>query len=458
MRSVLIGLCFLVGFLPAPVDNSHAARTAPEYIPGEVLVKFKKAPVAQRMRALKGIEAEEFASFSLPPEAQITLGRMGGRVEKAFPHHRVLKVRVHESVAVEDALNELRNDPEVEYAEPNYILRTQDVPVDPGFDKQWALADIEAPQAWSLRKNGAGGPDGLSTIVAVIDTGVDYRHNDLAPNMWVNPGEVPGDRIDNDGNGYVDDIYGIDAANNDSNPMDDEGHGTHCAGIIGAAGDSGIGITGVNWKASIMALKFMDASGAGTVADVIECIQYAVDIHKDRKTYRNGRMILSNSWGGGGYSKALYDAIQTARDAGVLFVIAAGNEGQDLDRSPSYPAGFGLGNIITVGASDKGDLPASFSNIGAKQVDLFAPGVSILSTLPRNKYGLMSGTSMACPFVSGACALSWSKAYRSSWKEIKNLIVKRVDPKPELSGKCASGGRLNLYNSMRKAVAISQNK
>jgi len=247
-----------------------------------------------------------------------------------------------------------------EYVEPDYLLSTRLTPTDPAFidGTLWGLrnlgqaggragADIDAVRAWDITTGSS------SVIVAVIDTGVRYTHQDLASQMWINPGEIPGDGIDDDNNGYVDDVYGINAINDDGDPMDDNDHGSHVAGTIGAAANGGGPHVGVAWTVQIMACKFLSAQGFGSTSDAIQCIDYAVNM---------GAKILNNSWGGGGFSSALLDAINRALQAEVLFVAAAGNDGTDNDQGPHYPSNYPLENIISVAALDRSDNLASFSN------------------------------------------------------------------------------------------------
>ena len=240
-------------------------------------------------------------------------------------------VRIPPNLSVESAIESLKSTQLFEYVEPNFrvkINQGRGIPNDLkpqlwGLDNQGqnngsADADIDAPEAWSVHHNAE------SMIVGVIDTGIDYRHEDLAHNMWVNPGEIPGDKIDNDQNGYVDDVYGIDAIRDNGDPWDDHGHGTHCGGTIGASGNNGIGVVGVNWRVKLMALKFLNSGGWGDTHDAIECIEYAIQNKVD---------VLSNSWGGGGYSQSLYDSILRADNAGIIFVAAAGNHNNNNDAS-----------------------------------------------------------------------------------------------------------------------------
>lgn len=324
--------------------------------------------------------------------------------------------------------------------EPDFIVSRQYFPNDPDFNLLWGLhnevppatgGDISAHKAWQITT------DAREVVVAVIDTGIEYTHHDLHANMWVNPSEIAGTGIDNDGNGYIDDVYGYDFYNDNGDPMDDNFHGTHCAGTIGAIGDNGIGVTGTAWSVQLMALKFLNASGRGTTSDAIAAINYAAD---------NGAQILSNSWGGSGYSNALYLAI---KQAGILCVAAAGNSGQDADSFPLYPAAFDLDIVISVAATDRFDKLASFSTYGLQSVDLAAPGVSIYSTGLNDLYMSASGTSMAAPHVSGACALLLGLDPTLSPAQIKLHLLNSTDPIPWLETKVKSGGRLNLNRFIR---------
>ena len=322
-------------------------------------------------------------------------------------------------------------------------------PVDPRFGEMWQLdntgqtggqldADIDAPFAWDITQ-GSG-----STVVAVIDTGVNFAHPDLAANMWVNADEVPGDGVDNDNNGYVDDFHGYDFINGDGNPMDDQGHGTHVAGTIGAVGNNGIGVTGINWNVQIMALKFLGPDGSGTSSDAIEAIHYAVT---------NGATVSNNSWGGDPPSQAMRDAIAFARSAGHIFVTAAGNGnafavGQDNDVTPFYPASYNLDNVIAVAATITTITWLGFSNFGATHVDLAAPGVNILSTTLDGGYGLNTGTSMATPHVAGVTALVQDLNPQLDYLQVIQQVLNSVDPLPSLYGVIATGGRLNVANAV----------
>lgn len=357
-------------------------------------------------------------------------------------------------------INRLRDLPGIAYAEPNYVLSMAEptIPNDSQFDELWGLhntgqtggladADIDAPEAWSITTGSH------EIVVGVIDTGVDYSHPDLVSNMWTNPGEIPDDGIDNDGNGYVDDVYGWDFVNDDNDPYDDNGHGTHCAGTIAAEGDNATGVTGVNWNAQIMALKFLNSGGNGTTADAIEAVNYATMMNRD---FGVNIRLTSSSWGGGAYSEALEDAIRASGDADMLFVAAAGNNNADNDASPYYPATYPLDNVISVAATDHNDAKASFSSYGATTVDLAAPGVGIYSTQPGGGYAYKDGTSMATPHAAGVAALAWSAATDASADFIKQAMLSGVDPVPAMDGITVTGGRLNAYNTLQHVgMAVS---
>jgi subtilisin family serine protease len=274
-------------------------------------------------------------------------------------------------------------------------------------------------------------------IIAIVDTGVDYNHPDLSNNIWTNPEEIPGNNVDDDGNGYVDDFRGCDFFGNDNDPMDLNGHGTHVSGIAAAKGDNALGVTGVCWTAKIMPLRFLDADGYGTVADEILAIDYAI---------ANGAHIINASFGGNIFSQSEYDAISRANSEGILFVAAAGNLGPNDYPSQFYPASYNLPNIISVTATDQDDNLCSFSNYGATTVDVGAPGIHIYSTRPGMSYQYMQGTSMATPYVTGLAALIWGYDSSLAHYEIKDIILNGVDIKPALNGKTVTGGRINALN------------
>ena len=346
--------------------------------------------------------------------------------------------------------------PEVEYAEENYEIRLPDsldsslvpvLPHDPQFSEQWALsnsgqrggkqgADISAPLAWATT---TGSED---VVVAVLDSGVDYNHEDLAPNMWTRP-ESMAPYEDSD-LGVINDENGFNAVDNVSDPMDENGHGTHCAGIIGAEGENDIGIAGVNWKVRIMPLKFMNAGGFGTTKDAIEAINYVIARKRDGVNVR----IISASWGSTQKSRALEEVIRKAYENDILFVAAAGNSSVSNDRSPHYPSSYNVPNVVSVAALDRNDQLATFSNWGVKSVAVAAPGVDILSTWLGNAYEEKSGTSMATPVVSGVAALIVSQHPRMSVDDLRKKLLASTDPIVALKGKTVTGGRINAAKAL----------
>jgi subtilisin family serine protease/subtilisin-like proprotein convertase family protein len=351
-------------------------------------------------------------------------------------------------------LNMLANKGLIAEYEPNGVLSAAVIPNDPLFAEQWGLhniggsagladADVDAPEAWDQTVGHS------SVVVAVVDSGIDYRHRDLASNIWVNPREIPGNGVDDDGNGFVDDIYGYDFANGDGDPWDDHGHGSHVAGIIGAVGNNGEGIAGVAWQVQLMPLKFLGAGGVGSVADAVRAINYATMM---RSRYGVNICAINASWGGSSYSGALEGAIRAAGEAGILFVTAAGNDSRNNDLHSQYPANYDLPNVITVAASDRYDRLASFSNFGQQKVHLVAPGVQILSTVPGGGYQQLSGTSMAAPFVSGAVALAAAAAPGASASELRQAVFQGVDRLVGFGSLVATGGRLNARGTLNALI------
>jgi subtilisin family serine protease len=338
-----------------------------------------------------------------------------------------------------------------EYVEPDYIVHADLAPTDQAFvdGTLWGLrnfgqnrgtpgADIGATNAWEITTGST------NVIVAVIDTGIRYTHQDLASQMWHNPGEIPGNGRDDDGNGFVDDVFGINAITRSGDPMDDNDHGTHVSGTIGAAATNGHPHVGVTWHVQLMGCKFLSAGGGGMTSDAIICIDYAVNM---------GAKVMNNSWGGGAFSQALLDAIDRARDRGVLFVAAAGNFSINHDLTPVYPASYQLDNIIAVAALDRNDRLADFSDYGQTTVHLGAPGVEIFSSSARSDtdYQVFDGTSQATPHVTGVAALILSQYPGADMDEVRGRILAGVVPIPSLIGKTITGGRLNAYNSLTAA-------
>lgn len=400
------------------------------YAPGRVIVSFKAGVTSTERAAIAG---------QLGLRSRRPLGLINAEVWEL------------DASSVDAAVAALTQDPRISYAEPDYLVTALEIPNDPMFDQLWGLhntgqtggtpgADIDAVRAWDVSS------DAHEIVIGVIDTGVDYNHPDLAANIWTNPGEVAGDGLDNDGNGYVDDVHGYDFYNLDGDPWDDNRHGTHCAGTIAAVGNNGTGVVGVSWTAKIMALKFLGSDGVGSVSRAILALEYATLMRAK---------IMSNSWGGGAYSVALESAIRAAHEAGALFVAASGNSALDNDAMPFYPASYDVPNVISVAATDYSDNLAYFSNYGRTSVDLAAPGENILSTTPGGSYDYLSGTSMAAPHVSGAAALVWGRFPAMQVDDVKTLILASADPLPSLADKCLTGGRLNAFRSISEPDTVA---
>ncbi len=432
----------VVGTFSAPAVNTQRLYNQADYenvdfVPGEVIVSIKQnmgINAAGAFGALAQLAIEDMQDITPPQPAGINL--MSSTQKQLV----VVTLLDKSKDAVLDAIDLLKNDDNYEFAEPNWILTEDRTPNDAAYTQLWgqhntgqtggtADADIDAPEAWDTETGKE------TTVVGIIDTGIDYLHPDLVDNMWSNPGEIPGNGIDDDGNGFIDDIHGWDFVNNDNDPMDDRGHGTHVAGTIAGQGNDGAGIVGVMWDAQLVGLKFLSAAGTGSTSNAIKCVNYATMMNIP---------ITNNSWGGGGYSLALENAIA----AGQLFIAAAGNSGVDADISAHYPSSYTLDNIISVAATDHNDLKAGFSNWGLTSVDLAAPGVSIYSSIPGGGYARYQGTSMAAPQVAGAAGLIYSLNPSLTPIEIKALLLDNVDANASMDGRCVTGGRMNIANSL----------
>lgn len=422
----------------APRDVTAAAPAAENYVTNEILVKFKEgtgaAAKSQALARVSGSVAETILTSAM---------------KKSNLKEGIQVIRV--SMNALDAISRVKG-AEVEFAEPNYVYNHFATSNDTYFTNGslWGMGansnafGCAANTAWAANKLGSS-----SVYIGIIDEGYMYTHEDLAANAGVNPGEVAGNGQDDDGNGYVDDVYGWDFDGNNSSVFDGSGddHGTHCAGTIGAVGGNGKGVAGVVWNVKLLSGKFLGRRG-GTTANAIKAVDYFTDL----KT-RHGLNIVatSNSWGGGGYSAALEAAISRANNAGILFIAAAGNSGTNNDTSPSYPSNYDVANVIAVASITSTGALSSFSQFGATTVDLGAPGSAIWSTVPVSSkgsvvsgYASYSGTSMATPHVSGAAALYASTHPGASAASIKSAILSSTVATPSLSGKCVTGGRLNV--------------
>ncbi len=394
--------------------------------------------------------------------------RVGAHVIERYTQPKGLQlVRLGHGINVKKAMELYQDDPSVSYAEPDYILHaaeiaeedTEESTAEGSFTSQWFLhntgqnngtagVDIHAPEMWEISK---GNND---VAIAIIDTGIDYKHPDLVDNVWNNPS------VDSDE--YKNDLHGINAITGSGDPMDDNMHGTHVAGIIAAHASHDGGISGVMQKASLIGCKFLDANGSGSSSDAIKCINYVIKL-KTREKNPVNIVATNNSWAGGPFQQSLYDAIENLRKAGILFVAAASNEGLDNDEVNTYPANYDIANIISVAASDNKDVLAGFSNYGRYTVHVTAPGVAIFSTLPNSKYGSLSGTSMATPVVAGLVGMVKAVHPDFTMAQIKNLVISSgqiVDGMKDktLSGRRIRGADVNGVGALTCANQIVQTR
>ena len=412
---------FIIAVLALFISGTFAQARTENYVSDEILIKL------------------DAASNARPSDK---VAERGGRVVEQFQAVGWQRVKVPKGMTVSAAIERFKKIDGVVDVQPNFYYHLLTTPNDPQFlSGMYGLTKINAPAAWDLN---TGSPN---VVVANIDTGADYTHPDLAANMWTNPGETNGNMIDDDGNGFVDDYYGWDFRFNDSDPIDQHGHGTHTSGTIGAVGNNGVGVVGVNWNVRLMTIKIYSAGGADTTsAMLIAAYQYVLMMKNRGVNIR----VTNNSYGGCpetcGYDQATKDAIDALGNAGILNVFAAGNSSTNNDASPFYPASYTSPSILAVGGSNSSDQRAY--NYGLVSVDLAAPAVGILSTTFGGNYGGMSGTSMATPHVSGAAALLSAHNPALSPASLKATLMNTVDQLPAFTGFNRTGGRLNVGNAL----------
>ena len=428
---------YLFVILLFAVTFAFAQKSEKAFADGEVLVKFKggtkRAEIA-RTNALVGANLAE------------TLGDLNW-----------VRVKLTAGTSVEEAIEKYKNLAEIEAVQPNFYYRLAATPNDPQYPNAglYGLGKISAPAAWDLSTGSQ------TVVVADIDTGMRYTHEDLAANAWTNPGETPNNGIDDDGNGFVDDYYGYDFRFNDSDPLDQHGHGTHTAGTIGAAGNNSVGVTGVNWNVKLMTIKIYSAGAADSTSAMLVNAYNYVRMMKLRGV--NIR-VTNNSYGdcpeACGYDQATKDALDALGEAGVLNVFAAGNNGRNIDTgAPHYPASYNIPGILSVASSTSTDTRSSFSNFGTTSVDLAAPGSGIYSTTfgSNSSYGTMSGTSMASPHAAGAAALLAAFNPNLSAASLKATLMNTVDVLAAWNGVVKTGGRLNVANALQNQTVCSFN-
>jgi subtilisin family serine protease len=397
------------------------------HVPGELLVRLKPEHSLNANKNPLQSLGKVAARYPLGNEAT---------AQDSFSGSEILHLKLDDlsPEALEEAVQKLHDDPNVAYAVTNDIVNTfadsRELRPNDLHSKLYGMERISAPQGWA----DTSGDRSKAPIVAVIDSGTDYTHPDLAANIWTNPNEVANGK-DDDGNGVIDDLHGYNAPGKNGDPTDSGTHGTHVAGTVAAVGNNGTGVSGVAWEAQLMPCRFI-SGGFGTMADAIAAVTYAD---------AQGARITQNSWGGTNPNQALIDALDASS---ALHICAAGNSGNDSDVKPLFPAAYPLDNILAVAATDDKDQLASFSNYGAQAVDLAAPGVNTYSTVPGGQYGTKSGTSMATPHVSGAASLVLTKFPDLTNEQLKDRLMFSTDRLPQLQGKVVSGGRLNLARAL----------
>lgn len=421
----LAGLIF--GGAQAFAAKAKEAK-APESVPGEYIVKLRDSVSVEKMNI------------------NTLSQQLGTYVKSVIADQNIVVVKRPVFELKSSVVSTLSQNPIVEIVEPNFIYRANAIPNDPMLGQLWGMKNIGQPD--SAKQAGVEGMDigaeqawdvttgSKDVVVAVIDTGLMFNNPDLIDNVWTNEAELNGKAgVDDDNNGYVDDIHGYNFVNNTGNPMDDHGHGSHCSGTIGGTGNDGKGIVGVAWNVRIMGVKFLSKDGSGSLENALKAIDYAT---------KNGAKIMSNSWGGGGYSETLKAAIERSNAAGALFIAAAGNDGNDNDANPTYPGSYQVPNVLAVAAIDNRGKMASFSSYGRTSVHVGAPGVNIVSTTTAG-YESWSGTSMATPHVSGIATLVMSHEPNLTALEVKERIIATAKPIASLRGKVQSGGLANAY-------------
>lgn len=423
-----LSLCIIALILAAMAHSSDPPEQGLSYKEGQFLVKILDGASANDVYSIaSSINAELLETFTIVP----------GLYLYRFDE---------QSMALDDVLKAFRDNPSIEYVEPDYYYQAAAIPNDTLFGQLWALentgqsmgtvdADINASTMWNIQTGSS------SVVIGVLDSGVDYNHNDLKPNLWKNLSEIAANGIDDDGNGYIDDVYGINAISNNGNPIDTTSHGTHISGTIGAKGNNAMGVVGVNQTVGIATCKFLDNTNNGTTSDAIQCLQYFQAL-KTRSVNAVNIVATNNSWGGGAFSQALSDAIVAHQNLGILFVAAAGNATANNDLQPFYPASYQLANVISVAATDQTDQLASFSNYGRRTVHVSAPGNKIFSTVINQSYAFFSGTSMAVPHVAGLVGIIKAQFPSMDYRNVKNLVISSGKPLASLQSTTITGRRI----------------
>jgi subtilisin family serine protease len=449
VRRLIFSMILVLGFTSTTVSTAFAQAITHEYVPGEIIVKLRSKS--------KSMQASAFIGKAVSEKGMALKGTWNGM----NMHHFALKA----GASVEATVAELAQDPDVEFVEPNYIVKMQSTGIEGDPVSMESVYEAAAASAsggtvttfsqtsapigessgWSSQTAGKAPP-----IVAIIDTGIDPAHTVFAQSgaVYTNPGEIPANGIDDDNNGYIDDVHGWNFVANNNSPYDDDGHGTHVSGIVLGVSQDITAATLQPATIRIMPLKFLDSTGSGSTSDAVKAIYYAVN---------NGAQVLSNSWGGGGFSNALLNAIAYAYDHKVVFVAAAGNASSNNDVTATYPANYNVPNMISVASTTDTDGWSSFSNYGASTVHISAPGSSIFSTFPGNMWGRASGTSMATPFVSGLAALMIRESPTMTGYQVKNLIFSAGQQIAALNSRTVTKERMYVPSalSMSKTAQVA---
>lgn len=415
MKILFIGLLILISIYSNAEDVSHLVSYRPDVNIDKELSKLQKNSEIKRLEVVSRAPL-------------------------------LVSIYLVEPIRNIEALTQLKQNQNIKFIEKDFEINIPDSefsfadPNDSKFKKQWAF-NAKKKGFINIKKTWLKTIGSKNIKVAVLDTGVDYNHKDLVANVWVNQKEKNGQAgIDDDGNGFIDDVYGYDFINNDNDPIDDEGHGTHVAGVIGATGDNNIGIAGTAWDVTLINLKIARSDRSGRISSAIKAMDYAM---------KQGAQIINMSFGSYNYSQAFYDKLVEAQKRNILVVSGAGNDNKDIDKNPFYPAAYNLDNIISVASNTSSAKKSNFSSYGKYNVDLFAPGSSIYSTLPGNRYGTDNGTSFATPYVSGAAVLLMSLNPGASYGSIKNKILRGARPHKGLDKYTQTGGVLDVYNSVK---------
>ena len=437
---LLLVLLATIGVLP--VRQAYALDH--RIVPGEAIIgiPLTRRGIANSSQSFKKLNITSFDSLYQEPISdsaiKVTLKRKAKSGQSFKPFSRLRSPCNAPSIK-----RLLRVSPSL-LCEPNWEVKLTNTPNDTLLSSMYSASPTSAgkiflPEAWDLSTGSS------SIVVGIVDSGIDYNHPDLAANIWVNPSEIAANGIDDDSNGYIDDVHGYDFINQDSDPQDDLSHGTAVAGTIGSVGNNARGTVGINWNVKMIACKAFNSSGTGTVAAIASCLNYLVKLKHD---YGINIRVTNNSYGGFPESPTLYNAIAATRDEGMVYVAGAGNDSKNSDVSPFYPASFNLDNIISVAAIDSSGALTSFSNYGVESVDIAAPGIGVYTTIPNNQYGAYQGTSIATPHVTGAIALLYAYHPEYVYSQAVWAIIHSGTVNSGLDQKCASSAILNVYQSL----------